>query len=517
MIVLTAGYGPHAELMRLTEKHHRLWAERIGASHVLRYGPEPWPAGTEGRDGCWQKILAIQAELERMGEREVLVWIEPDVLVCDPAANPLDVMPKEADWGMVWRGPDRNVNPHFCTGVQILRNVKRVRDLLAEIWDIGPQPGLFPGDCRPTNLLLSGRERYPKGIPGVEAAEMIHQHTGLRLHPLPAAWNVHQPRRGPPATAEQEQAAICMHWSRIDKETAGRRMREVLARVAPPYESKPVNSESPQYTMKNPWPILPTEPQITTLEPQLAQADARLAGTPVHECGILFTHYNSSPLTRRNMESFGRSNPDTVTVSLATDLDVFPGSFRLDDDDRWRAITNRNGRGCWRNMDWAFWLYYANRKYNCKRWLFSDWDMHCTGPLKEFYGAAWDADCVCVQPVHPGKNEYPWFSEIHRLPLEWQERAAGTVLLSGTLVSDRAMRAMTMMAPRASYDLFCELRVGTLAQVCGFEIQAMPKPDGIRWDRRPDIKGPGLWHPVKESDTLVDTGGILAKSEKGAK
>jgi hypothetical protein len=238
------------------------------------------------------------------------------------------------------------------------------------------------------------------------------------------------------------------------------------------------------------------------LEPQLAQADARLAGTPVYECGILFTHYNSSPLTRRNMESFGRDNPDTVTVSLATDLDVFPGSFRLDDDERWRAITHRNGRGCWRNMDWAFWLYYANRQYNCKRWLFSDWDMHCTGSLKEFYGAAWDADCACVQPVHPGKNKYPWFSEISRLPLEWQDKAAGTVLLSGTLVSDRALRAMTLAAPRASYDLFCELRIGTLAQVCGFEIQAMPRPDGIRWDRRPSIVGPGLWHPVKEADTL---------------
>jgi len=501
MIVLTAGYGPHAELMRLTEKHHRRWAEKIGASHMLRYGPEPWPG--EPRDGCWQKILAIRAVLDGMFEREVLVWIEPDVLVCDLTANPLDVMPKDAEWGMVWRGGERGVNPHFCTGVQIIRNVESVRNLLDEVWDVGPLPGLFPGDCRPTNVVLRGRNpkrittdkdarvNWPIGIKADEAAAMAFQATGCRIHPIPKTWNVHLKPHAP--GPDQQAKAVCLHWSRIEKDVCERRMRETLARVAPPYAPMKRNT---------PWPHLPTVPQITTLQPALDATEARLAGTPTFECGILFTHHRVDAVTLENMASFERHNHDCVVIPISTEQDVTPGGYRLDENEHWRAITARSGRGAWRNIDWAYWLYYSNRAYNCKRWLCSDWDVHCTGPLSEFYGPAWDADVACARPAIAGVDPFYWFKEVPRLPADLRDQAAALTPMTCTLLSDRAMKTMTAASARMSYDLFCEVRAGTLARACGFDITTIPHPETIRWDRRPEITGRGLWHPVKEAETL---------------
>jgi hypothetical protein len=490
MIVLTAGYGPHAELMRITERHHRRWAEKIGASHVLRYGPEPWPEGTETRDGCWQKILAIQATLAGMGEREVLVWIEPDVLVSDMSANPLDAMPETAEWGMVWRGNERRVNPHFCTGVQIIRNTENVDRVLREVWQLGPIAGLFPGDCRPTNVVLSGRDRWPLGIGAKEAAELAYERCGCRIHPLPPAWNRHM--KPYPPTPEQQETAVCLHWSRMDKDVVARRMKERLATVTAPYEK--MNRAAP-------WPILPKVPQVMTLDPMLQATEDRLKGTPEFECGVLFTHHRTDGLTAENMASFGRHNPDCVVVPIATELDVFPGSYRLDENLHWQAITARRGRGAWRNLDWAMYLYYANRTVNCKRWIWADWDLHCTGPLKDFYGAMWDKDVVCAHPAKQGQP-WHWFCEIPRLPAELQGHAAGVVPGAGTLISNRALAAMTAAAPKVSYDLFAELRIGTLAQFCGFEISQAPTDWTLRYTRRPEIEGPGLWHPVKEWSTL---------------
>lgn len=490
MIVLTAGYGPHAELMRLTENHHRRWAERIGASHVLRYGPEPWPEGTEQRDGCWQKILAIRALLERMGEREVLVWIEPDVLVCDLAADPLKVLPETAEWGMVWRGNERRVEPHFCTGVQIIRNTEKVRRLLDEVWQLGPQPGLFPGDCRPTNVVLSGRDRWPLGIVGPEAAELAFERTGCRIQPLPAAWNRHM--KPYPPTQEQEETAVCLHWSRIEKDVAARRIADKLTTIGGGYE---------KMNRSTAWPELPKVPQITSLKPALEATAARLAGTPTYEVGVLFFHHRTDRLTTENFESFARHNPQAVIIPIATETAVYPGSYRLDENPHWTAITARRGRGCWRNLDFAAYLYYSERRFNCERWVLSDWDLHCTGSLKDFYGAAWDADCACAHPARTGEP-WHWFKDVGRLPEEMKAQAAGVVPMAGTLLSDRAMAAIVEAAHALSFDLFAELRMGTLAQACGFQITELPTSWTLRYHRRPEIEGPGLWHPVKEWETL---------------
>jgi hypothetical protein len=298
-------------------------------------------------------------------------------------------------------------------------------------------------------------------------------------------------------SAAAKASAICMHWSRIDKEVAGRRMKETLAKVAPPYA--PMDRTTA-------WPRLPVVPQITTLLPALEATEARLAGTPEYECGILFTHHRVDGLTAQNMESFAKHNRDCVTIPLATEQSVFPGSYRLDENDHWTAITMRRGRGVWRNVDLAYWLYYSERKFRCKRWLFSDWDMHCTGPLADFYGDAWDADVACAHPAVIGEDYY-WFREIDRLPADFQPFAAGVIPMAGTLVSDKAMRLMTAMSAELSYDLFSELRVGTLARRCGFEIKQLPDPSTIRWQRRPEIVAPGLYHPVKERQTVESGGG----------
>lgn len=490
MIVLTAGYGQHAELMRLTESRHRRWAARIGATHELRYGPEPWPAGTETRDGCWQKILAIQATLERMGEREVLVWIEPDVLVCDLSANPLAALPDWAEWGMVWRGNEVRVSPHFCTGVQIIRNTENVRRMLQDVWDTGPISGLFPGDCRPTNVVLSGRDRWPLGISAREAAELAKERTGCAVYPLPSAWNVHMKPVEPPA--ERQDSAICLHWSRIEKDVVARRMQERLAKFDG-YE---------RIDRRQPWPELPTEPVLSTLQPALDATRKRLMGTPKYEVGVLFFHHRTDALTVENMESFSRHNRAGIAViPIATETDVFPNSYRLDENDHWTTLTARRGRGCWRNLDFAAYLYYSVRQFDCERWVLADWDLHCTGPLKEFYGDAWNADCACAHPSKLGEP-WHWFKEVPRLPPEWRDQAAGVVPMAGTLLSDRALAAMAAECPRVAYDLFAELRAGTLAQICGLKIEQLPTHWTLRYTRRPEIKGAGLWHPVKEWETI---------------
>jgi len=224
------------------------------------------------------------------------------------------------------------------------------------------------------------------------------------------------------------------------------------------------------------------------------QARARVLCKPAKEIGVLFAYHHTRGPTNANFASFASSNPDSavVPIRLSSGLVNF-GYSRLKPNGFLRWLVGSNDRLYWRNLDAVYYEYYRERSENCKRWLLAEWDLFCNTDLEKFFGAFWDKPFVSTNITGPG---WCWFDEVCNMPLEAQCFAAGCAPLAGTLISDECLEKIVLGSWWADRSVFCELRIATLARMSGFEL-SQHLFGGIGCEKRPEIKGPGLWHPIK--------------------
>jgi len=231
-------------------------------------------------------------------------------------------------------------------------------------------------------------------------------------------------------------------------------------------------------------------------EELVKDARERVQGGVLHELGILFLYHKTDKVTNRNLGSFVSSNPHHCIVPISVQKGMyFQSGYWLEHAEAWERLTNYEPKRCWYNMDMAYYEYYRMRRENCKRWLLVEWDVYCNGRVEDFFGTLWNEDFVSSNVHRPGGG-WNWFKETRLLPDAVRPYAMGISPLAGTLVSDACMERMVLDS--WMLDVFCELRMATLATQGGFKIKAHAKgASKVRWRVPPVVDGKGLWHPVK--------------------
>ena len=219
-----------------------------------------------------------------------------------------------------------------------------------------------------------------------------------------------------------------------------------------------------------------------------------------NELTILFQHHKTDALTLRRYENLAKLNPGVPIVPLTLKSnDTLPGTFDA------ASIAGLETAKIWHDSDLSLYYWFRHCRTpetTAARYVCVEYDMLFRVPVREFYREVWNADVATAQVFHAGAHfHWNWFaSEIPKLSPELRPFAAGTVPLCGVLLSHAALAkiALNFIPP----GLFCELRLGTLANYYGFDIVEFPwekkrnlswKPEFLRMEFESQA-----YHPVKQ-------------------
>jgi hypothetical protein len=225
------------------------------------------------------------------------------------------------------------------------------------------------------------------------------------------------------------------------------------------------------------------------------------------DLGIVFSHHDTSPAARQNLEALRRLNPEARLFTLSAG-EPFPGGYRVRDLGEggriWSHLTKGDKTLEWRNCDWLPYAWIQSGIARCSRWAFVGWDVYSTMPLAEFLKAVWDRDFAVVACSPPSDTSWVWFRD--DVPESLFPHRCGVGPTCFFFSSDSCARAIALRALEfRDWRGFCELRLGTFARSLGVEIaiiEGAHRTISWRWEGW-QIEGRGVWHPVKSLVELV--------------
>ena len=194
-----------------------------------------------------------------------------------------------------------------------------------------------------------------------------------------------------------------------------------------------------------------------------------------------------------NFQSFVRNNPgiDVVRFDAKDVVDPF-----------WNRIKD-NGQLAWANCDLVIYDFYRQHP-NYKNYVYMEWDAFCTMNMREMIKLAEPGKLACCRVRRPKVDDAAWFFDqwLPSLPPELQKIAVMVVPLCGVYANAEVLSKLSVRTPLHEQHIWCEMRMGVLARMNGFEPTAYPFcPQGL--NHYPGIKssavfGAGLWHPMKQ-------------------
>ncbi|HEU5116039.1 MAG TPA: hypothetical protein VFT74_05115 [Isosphaeraceae bacterium] len=214
------------------------------------------------------------------------------------------------------------------------------------------------------------------------------------------------------------------------------------------------------------------------------------------ECCILFVHYRDDPTTRAHLDLMRRLNPYPVVAVCNAAPEYVDGAL-----DVARLTSEWSGEHPWGGADTILYRWFLHGGLRAERYVFLEWDTLATMPVREFYDEVWDADAAGAVAKRIERDpDWFWFHQIGLLPEALRPHAGGLLPLNGTLLSHRALAAIT--ASPIPPNIFCELRLGTVLRACGFTLTELPEPKRRMnsYDSRLitfDANRPGIYHPIK--------------------
>ncbi len=212
------------------------------------------------------------------------------------------------------------------------------------------------------------------------------------------------------------------------------------------------------------------------------------------ECAILFLHFQDDAVTRHHLRLLRKMNPFLV-------IPIVRGNLGVKDAIDVQTPETQDFRG-WRHPDIHIYNWFKRREISAERYVCLEWDVFASQPLKEFYGARWDAPVVGMNLHKVESSDWMWFREAPELPPELRPFAMGIEPLSLVLLRHEVLEAICSRP--IPPDIFCELRLGTLVRAAGFAAVDFPEArETVRFGPMRNIidaapATPGVFHPVKD-------------------
>jgi len=186
--------------------NHRAFAAAHGYSYWWHAGNM---AADEGVDQpYWTKVAMLRRALKDSPWLDYLVWVDDDIVFTNGQSDMLRVAlgrAKASDSDViVTEDPITHITP-LNTGIIIVRNTRRARDLLDELWRRAAAPrrdGLTLGGASQVHCLHEQQalaEMRAEGWPGIavlrqRADALRHDHSGFNLNTF-LRWSHYDPKR----------------------------------------------------------------------------------------------------------------------------------------------------------------------------------------------------------------------------------------------------------------------------------------------------------------------------------
>lgn len=156
----------------------------------------------------------------------------------------------------------------------------------------------------------------------------------------------------------------------------------------------------------------------------------------------------------------------------------------------------------WFHCDIPMYYWYQQRKVECARWLYLDWDVFFGMPVEEFCRPVWDYD-ISGSSL-PG-NDWTWFRTIYQLPAKAQPFACGIAPSCGLVMKDEVMSMLSKTFTKEFWPVISEMRTGTASKMNGFVPKQHPFAYETFWwygfqkfDDGVINHEKKVWHPIKK-------------------
>lgn len=170
------------------------------------------------------------------------------------------------------------------------------------------------------------------------------------------------------------------------------------------------------------------------------------------------------------------------------------------------GTTEAERQTLWRNCDRSIrdWWRSNRDRVQAPAVAFLEWDVLCNAPLAKIMPPFTGLVGRIVAPVEEDPN-WVWFCEIERLPSALRSFATSLRPL-GALIASRPLLD-AIVSPEFddlfNADIFCELRLPTLARFLGFRVAHAPAFRRVECFPIPHPgPAPGIWHAVKSACNL---------------
>jgi len=214
---------------------------------------------------------------------------------------------------------------------------------------------------------------------------------------------------------------------------------------------------------------------------------------------IVFLHYNINEAGLYHFNLIKEHNKNNKIFSIGFESNqLIKNSYKTSKN---KYPKNNKFNNEWTEADLLIYDFYLKRPDE-ESYFFIEWDTYSNCSVEDYYKKFLDKDVFAPKVFNNNNLEkWDWYS---RLSDEQKkiEKIGGLSPTTCLYFKNNALKRITNLLiknPSSYNDMFSELRLGTLAQQCGFELFESGDQN-ISWktsDIKVDKNKQGFYHPVK--------------------